>query len=551
MDENSAKKSTPKNGDKLKNATTAMKYARAKFRTGKKDNSLTLQERKELAKLQRQGRVKMYKDITTKEILRKATQQTKNAAGGKNDDQNTGAESLEAGLSVTGTVAGRLQSELYSKKRYENKRKHETSMEESVKKSGSNPQSKARQRSQMKKEIKEQAFKDSAKEAANQIGDITKRFVDKAEDITGKFAEFISEHPKEVLVVTVVLILILGVCGMFSSCGICLDGVSHVGITTSYTSDDEEILAVDHNYREMEEELQETIDNIESDYPDYDEYQYTLDNIGHNPYQLAAVLTVLYEQYTEEMVQAKIEEIFEAQYELTLTPLTEIREREVTDREWVEDATHEDGGYWDEITRTEEYEWKILKVKLVNNTLDTVIRNMGLTSDQMARYEVLLETYGNKKYLFDDDIYSIVDPGRYGDYEIPPEALTDTKFANMIREAERYLGYPYVWGGSNPSTSFDCSGFVCWVINHCGNGWNVGRTTANGLLNRCTRIPVSEARPGDLIFFKGTYDVKGASHVGIYVGDGMMLHCGSPIQYTSINTNYWRKHFYTYGRING
>ncbi len=550
MDENSAKKSTP-NGDKLKNATTAMKYVRTKFRTGKKDNSLTLQERKELAKLQRQGRVKMYKDITSQEILRKTAKKVRDTSSGGNDDQNTGAESLEAGLSVTGAAGSRLQSELYSKKRYENKHKHEIAKEDSVKKSGSNPQSRARQRSQMKKEIKEQAFKDSAKEAANQIGDISKRFVDKAEDITGKFAEFISEHPKEVLVVAVVLILILGVCGVFSSCGICLDGVSHVGITTSYTAVDEEILAVEQNYRDMEEELQETIDNIESDHPGFDEYQYTLDNIGHNPYQLAAVLTVLYEQYTEEMVQAKIEEIFEAQYELTLRSVTEIREREVTGYRWVEDETHEDGGYYEEYTYTEQYEWKILKVKLVNNTLDTVIRNMGLTSDQMARYEVLLETYGNKKYLFDDDIYSIVDPGRYGDYEIPPEALTDTRFANMIREAERYLGYPYVWGGSNPSTSFDCSGFVCWVINHCGNGWNVGRTTANGLLNRCTRIPASEARPGDLIFFKGTYDVKGASHVGIYVGDGMMLHCGSPIQYTSINTNYWRKHFYTYGRING
>ena len=252
MDENSAKKSTP-NGDKLKNATTAMKYVRTKFRTGKKDNTLTLQERRELAKLQRQGRVKMYKDITTQEILRKTAHKVRDTSSGGNDDQNTGAESLEAGLSVTGTAGSRLQSELYSKKRYENKHKHEIAKEEAVKKSGSNPQSKARQRSMMKKEIKEQAFKDSAKEAANQIGDISKRFVDKAEDITGKFAEFISEHPKEVLVVAVVLILILGVCGIFSSCGICLDGVSHVGITTSYTADDEEILAVEHNYREMEE----------------------------------------------------------------------------------------------------------------------------------------------------------------------------------------------------------------------------------------------------------------------------------------------------------
>ena len=247
-------------------------------------------------------------------------------------------------------------------------------------------------------------------------------------------------------------------------------------------------------------------------------------------YQLAAVLTVLYEQYKDSYVRGTLAEIFERQYYLSFNSVTETR-------------TDEDTGA--------QYEYRILKVTLVNRTLDTVIRGLGLSADQMARYEVLLETYGNKRYLFEEDIYSIVEPGRYGEYDVPPEALTNTRFSNMIREAEKYLGYPYVWGGSKPSTSFDCSGFVCWVINHSNNGWNVGRTTANGLLGRCTRVSASEAQPGDLIFFKGTYDVKGASHVAIYVGNGMMLHAGNPIQYTSINTNYWRKHFYTYGRING
>lgn len=182
--------------------------------------------------------------------------------------------------------------------------------------------------------------------------------------------------------------------------------------------------------------------------------------------------------------------------------------------------------------------------------MDSVVRNMGLTEDQMSRYELLLETRGNKTYLFEGDPYSNPDPGEYQDYDIPPEALTDTRFANMIREAEKYLGYPYVWGGSSPSTSFDCSGFVSYVINHCGNGWSYGRQTADGLLNNCcTRVSKEDAKPGDLIFFQGTYDTAGASHVGIYVGNGMMIHCGNPIQYTSINTNYWQNHFYTFGRI--
>ena len=546
------------NASKLKTSTTAAKAARDKFRTGKKDNEMTLEERKALAKMRSQGRTWAYKEIAAREMARKAATATRAVSSGaseeskdKNQDQNVGAESLRAGLSAASAMAEAVKHDLYSNKRYENKHKRDVREENAAKKSGSNPQSKARQHSQMKKEIKEKAFQKSSKEAANQVGNVGRKFVDQAEDLVGKLGEFLKEHAEAIGVIAVVLALIILISGIFSSCGCVFNGASHVGITTSYTAVDDEILAVEANYRELEDELKDTIDNIEVDHPGFDEYQYTLDNIGHNPYQLAAVLTVLYEQYTESMVQAKIEEIFEKQYTLTLRPVTEIREREVTDYRWVEDDSYEDGGYYEEYTYIEQYEWKILKVSLVNHTLDTVIRSLGLTADQLARYEVLLETYGNKKYLFDDDIYSIVDPGRYGDYEIPPEALTDVRFANMIREAERYLGYPYVWGGSKPSTSFDCSGFVCWVINHCGNGWNVGRTTANGLLNRCTRIPASEARPGDLIFFKGTYDVKGASHVGIYVGDGMMLHCGSPIQYTSVNTNYWKKHFYTYARING
>lgn len=199
-------------------------------------------------------------------------------------------------------------------------------------------------------------------------------------------------------------------------------------------------------------------------------------------------------------------------------------------------------------TEEEDYEYYILKVKLRNKGLNSVISNSGLSEDDMERYRILLQTRGNRPDIFGNDIYA-TPGGEYTDYDIPGEALTDTRFANMIREAEKYLGYPYVWGGSSPSTSFDCSGFVSYVINHCGNGWSVGRLTANGLMGVCDIIPKSSAKPGDLIFFQGTYDTSGASHVGIYVGNGMMIHCGNPISYASIESNYWQQHFYCFGRI--
>ena len=237
---------------------------------------------------------------------------------------------------------------------------------------------------------------------------------------------------------------------------------------------------------------------------------------------------------------------------MTFQTIVEVRTRTET-RTGHRTVHHADGTTSSESYTYEvevEYNYYILQTTLVNNTLDTVIRGLGLTADQMQRYELLLETYGNKAGLFGDDIYSEVNPGDYQDYDIPPEALTDQRFANMIREAEKYLGYPYVWGGSSPSTSFDCSGFVSYVLNHCGNGWSMGRQTANGLRGKCTAVSPSEAKPGDLIFFQGTYGTSGASHVGIYVGNGMMIHCGNPIQYASVNTTYWQNHFMCYGRIN-
>ncbi len=304
----------------------------------------------------------------------------------------------------------------------------------------------------------------------------------------------------------------------------------------------------------MEKELRNKISSMKTDYPDCDEYNIDVDEIGHNPYELAALLTVLLENYTESGAQAALAEIFSAQYDLDVRKEVEVRTRTETRTGTrtvlVED---EETGEWVEQEEPYqyqvkvEYNYSILNVTLRNRGLSYAVESAGLSDDERARYELLMATYGNRAELFADDIYATSTEGT--DYTVCAEALSDEKFARMIAEAEKYLGYPYVWGGSSPATGFDCSGFVSWVINNCGNGWSVGRLTANGLLNICTVIPESEAKPGDLIFFQGTYDTAGASHVGIYVGDGMMLHCGNPIQYTSVTTSYWRAHFLCCGRL--
>lgn len=411
--------------------------------------------------------------------------------------------------------------------------------------------SKAVQKKRMQKEFQHTAARMSEKQAANQIGNVSKRFVDKAEDLMGRLGEwvveFLEEHAFVLLLFVIILLVVLSIGSCASSGGLLMGTFGHSTVESSYTADDEQILAVEEDYKQLEEDLQSRIDNIESEYPDYDEYRYSLAEINHNPYELAALLTVLYEDYEEDEVQEKLQEIFDLQYELTTESITEIRTRTETRHKKVTDA---DGNTSTEEYEVEvEYEYYILKGTLTSKTMVEVIEALNLTDDEMARYELLVETLGNKAELFSDDIYAAPNPGEYQDYEIPAEALKNEKFANMINEAEKYLGYPYVWGGSNPSTSFDCSGFVSYVINHCGNGWSVGQQTANGLLNCCTRISKSEAQPGDLIFFEKTYNTSGASHIGIYVGNRMMLHCGSPIQYTSINTSYWQSHFYTFGRI--
>lgn len=367
-----------------------------------------------------------------------------------------------------------------------------------------------------------------------------------------KALEYVAEHPQAFFVIGALAILLIIVSSALSSCSAFLPGGSSAVIATTFTANDEDIIGANNDYKALEAALQRKIDNIESSYPGYDEYNYYLDEIGHDPYQLAAYLTVLFEDYTRSEVQATLHTLFELQYELKLEEKVEIRYRTETrtgtsthtDPETGE-VTEEDYEYEVEVP----YEYYILNVTLTNKNLGHVITESGgMNEDQAERYAILLRTKGNKAYLFADDPY-VSTSNEYLKYDIPGEALTDARFANMIREAEKYLGYPYVWGGSSPSTSFDCSGFVSYVINHCGNGWNVGRMTANGLMDHCAIIRPGEAKPGDLIFFQGTYNTSGASHVGIYVGNGMMIHCGNPISYASINTSYWQQHFYCYGRI--
>ena len=414
---------------------------------------------------------------------------------------------------------------------------------------GSNLFSRWRQKQAIKKEYA--AAKAGAAAAENTVAGTAKAAQGTA-SMTEKAFQFVQSHSHIIIGIAAVGLLVLVIAGSVSSCSVLINGGGNVVLGTSYTAEDEDLKGVETDYTKLEDKLRKQIDRIETDHPGYDEYRYNLAEIGHNPYELASLLTVEFENYTRSQVQARLQSIFEAQYELKLVEKVEIRTRKET-RVGYSYNPITGTGHTYTYQVTVQYEYKILNVTLLNRGVDYVARNSGLTDDQLQRYEVTLDCRGNRDDLFAGIAFATPDgagsSGEYQDYDIPGEALTDEKFRKMITEAEKYLGYPYVWGGSSPSTSFDCSGFVSWVINHCGNGWNVGRQTANGLMGKCDIIPKSEAKPGDLIFFQKTYNTSGASHVGIYVGNGMMIHCGSPISYASIETSYWRQHYYCMGRI--
>lgn len=408
-----------------------------------------------------------------------------------------------------------------------------------------NPFSRWQQKRTIKKQYIENRYGKGAK-TAHQAAKNTKEAVQKTASAAEKITQFIASNKKGILIALGIGAVLMFLISAVSSCSIMLEGGFQNVVGTSYTSEDEDIVAVDEDYTSLERALQARIDSIESEYPGYDEYQYHLDEIGHNPFTLASYLTAKLQIYKRSEVQSELRALFDQQYTLSVREEVQVRYRTETYTDtWTDDEgnTHSDS-YTEEVP----YDYYILHITLKNKDISILATN-NLTDEQNKMFAVYMETQGNKPYLFEGNIYA---PGKgdYTDYDIPPDALTDPDFAALIKEAEKYLGYPYVWGGSSPSTSFDCSGFVCWVLRESGV-YNIGRTTAQGIFNQAAKIPPNEARPGDIIFFTGTYASDGAvSHVGIYVGNGMMIHCGNPIQYASVTTPYWTEHFYAYGRLN-
>ena len=360
----------------------------------------------------------------------------------------------------------------------------------------------------------------------------------------------IKNHKGGLVVIGALVLLVIMVFSSLSSCSVMMEGAMGSILGTSYTSEDPDILQTESNYTALESGLRNELANIENTYSGYDEYRYDVDNIGHNPNELISDLTAKFDAFTPEQVQTELEAIFEKQYSLTTRAETEIRYRTETRTGTTTstdpvtgEPTTEEYTYEVEVP----YEYHILYVTLRNKGFGTAAVE-GLTEEQKERYAATLSMKGNKPYLFGNDIYANESAGE--DYDIPGEALADPDFAALITEAEKYLGFPYVWGGSSPSTSFDCSGFVCYVFSNSGVH-NLPRTTAQGIYNQCAHIAPSEAKPGDIIFFTGTYDSPGpVSHVGIYVGNNMMIHCGSPIQYVRTDSSYWTQHFYAFGRLN-
>lgn len=349
--------------------------------------------------------------------------------------------------------------------------------------------------------------------------------------------DFIVQHQKGALCMAGILALMacLLMSGL-SSCSAMLEGVTGAITSTSYTAEDPDIRQAESDYTAMEKQLERELGNIEQTHSGYDEYRYDVDTIGHDPNELIAYLTVKFNDFKPDEMQAALKGLFEQQYTVTLTPVSETRYKTVS-------HTNKDGTT---SSRRVAYTYKILYVTVRNRSLGTVVREL-LTEDEYKRYQVIFQQKGNRPDIFGDNIYA--NPSEGPKYEIPGEALSDPSFKALITEAEKYLGYPYVWGGSSPSTSFDCSGFVCWVYTASGVH-NLPRTTATGIYNQCTVISKSEAKPGDLVFFTKTYDCDGpVSHIGIYVGNGMMIHAGSPIKYASIETSYWQEHFYAFGRL--
>ena len=404
----------------------------------------------------------------------------------------------------------------------------------------SNPYSRWQQKQAIKREY---AAAKAGKSAGNTVkaSEATAKAARKAAENTKKTGEFIARHKKGFLIVGGIAAMIVLILCTVSSCSLLIQGGATGVNVSTYPSEDADMLAAEAQYCAMEAELQQYLDTYESTH-DYDEYHFDLDTIEHDPYVLISIITALHQgEWTLDEVQGTLQMLFDRQYILTEDVVVETRYRTETDT-WTDadGNTHTD-------TYQVPYDYYICTVTLENFNLSHVPVYI-MSEEQLGMYATYMATLGNRPDLFPGSGYigKYVE-GSYTDYDIPPEALDDEVFAAIIKEAEKYLGYPYVWGGSSPSTSFDCSGFVSWVINH--SGWDVGRLGAQGLCNICTPVSSANVKPGDLVFFTGTYDTPGVSHVGIYVGNNMMIHCGDPISYANLNSSYWQSHFYRYGRL--
>ena len=404
----------------------------------------------------------------------------------------------------------------------------------------SNPVSKWQQKQAIKKQYAaakhNQAAQTTAKAAEN-----TAKAAKKAAEKAEKAGKYVWEHRRGFAIAAAILLMLAFLLNGLSSCSVMMDGVGSGIAASTYPSQDADMLGAEAQYCEMEAELQRYLDTYESTH-DYDEYHFDLDTIEHDPYVLISMITALHQgEWTLDEVQGTLQMLFDRQYILTEDVVVETRYRTETDT-WTDadGNTHTD-------TYQVPYDYYICTVTLENFNLSHVPVYI-MSEEQLGMYATYMATLGNRPDLFPGSGYigKYVE-GSYTDYDIPPEALDDEVFAAIIKEAEKYLGYPYVWGGSSPSTSFDCSGFVSWVINH--SGWDVGRLGAQGLCNICTPVSSANVKPGDLVFFTGTYDTPGVSHVGIYVGNNMMIHCGDPISYANLNSSYWQSHFYRYGRL--
>ena len=451
----------------------------------------------------------------------------------ENEDDNVaveaadrGREAAESSLRAGVRATKQVREHRENRNRREERITPEQRKADSVQADGKQASAKAQQKQRIKKQYARAKIQERREEQS--AFSVTRDFAEKAVEKVKDSVAYVRRSPKAAAVALVLFIMLTMLTNIVSSCSLILESISSSIAGSTYPSDDADMLAAEAEYCAMEAQLQSDMDHYEDNH-DYDEYSFALDSIGHDPYVLISTLTAMYDgAWTIDEVRGTLRMLFERQYTLT---------------ENVSSTTIHDP----ENPEAEPQEYRIVHVKLKNNDLSHLPCEI-LSEAQLARYSVYMATLGNRPDLFPGSAYI----GRYGEgsyitYEIPPSALEDEAFAAIIAEAEKYLGYPYVWGGSSPSTSFDCSGFVCWVLNH--SGWNVGRTTAQGLCNFCTPVRYSDAKPGDLVFFMGTYDTPEVSHVGIYVGNDMMIHCGDPISYSNLNSAYWQEHLYCYGRL--